>query len=66
MSEQPLESLIGLDKASRVFGVSYWTFRDWAREGKVPFIKVGKKYMFRESELRQVMEQNRGGVCLTK
>lgn len=65
MSE-PVERLLGLNEAGRVLGLSYWTVREMTRDGRIPFIRLGRKLMVSEADLRRLVEENRGAICQTK
>lgn len=59
MADEPneLADLIGMDRASRICGYSYWRFRDFVKEGQIPYVKRGVQYRFRESDVRQWMAE---------
>jgi hypothetical protein len=42
--------------ATKLGGLSIWTLRMWARQGKLKRIKVGHRTMFRESDLERFVE----------
>jgi excisionase family DNA binding protein len=64
MDSEPLERLLGLNEAGRILGCSYWTLREWTRDGRVPFVRIGRRIMVQESDLRRLIENSRGSVCL--
>ena len=55
-----MERLINIKAASRKLGgLSVWTLRAWVRDGKLKQTKVGRRIMFRESDLESfVRSQN--------
>lgn len=56
-----MERLINIKAAARKLGgLSTWTLRMWVRDGKLRRTKVGRRTMFRESDLESFVEaQNR-------
>ena len=44
-------------EAAEHIGVSYWTLLQYVREKKVPFIKLGKRYLFREESLDKWLDK---------
>lgn len=55
-----MERLIDIkDAARKLGGLSVWTLRAWVRDGKLKRTKVGRRVMFRESDLESfVRSQN--------
>jgi len=52
-----MERLINIKAAARKLGgLSLWTLRTWVREGKLKQTKVGRRTMFRESDLASFVE----------
>jgi excisionase family DNA binding protein len=66
MDSEPVERLLGLNEAGRIMGCSYWTMREWALDGKVPYFRIGRKIMVQESDLRKLIDSSRSVSCLTK
>lgn len=56
-----MERLINIQAAARKLGgLSVWTLRAWVRQGKLKRTRVGRRVMFRESDLETFVEsQNR-------
>ena len=49
-----LPSTLTIKESSEYLGVSEVTVRRWAKEGKLPFHKVGKNYVFGVDDLRKL------------
>jgi excisionase family DNA binding protein len=54
----PIEPLIGVDKAARLLGISPKTLRDWIQARKIEYVKVGTRVLFRPSSIRQFITAN--------
>lgn len=39
--------------------VSDNTLRKWRKEGVIPFYRIGGKYLYKESELREAIDKNK-------
>ena len=58
---QDEERLLSPDEAGELLGISAWTARQWAKEQRIPALKLGKFWRFRRSSLIAWMaEQERG------
>jgi excisionase family DNA binding protein len=52
-----MERLINIKAAARKLGgLSVWTLRMWVRDGKLKQTNVGRRTMFRESDLESFVE----------
>lgn len=49
--------LIGVDKAEAIYGVSRWTLRRWAYDGKISSTKLGKRLLIPVAELERLVEE---------
>lgn len=49
------DAILDVDQAAAKLGLSAYTVRQWARERKLPAIRLGKFWRFRESSLDQWM-----------
>jgi excisionase family DNA binding protein len=54
----PIEPLVGVDKAARLLGISPKTLRDWIQARKIEYVKVGTRVLFRPSSIRQFITAN--------
>jgi excisionase family DNA binding protein len=57
-TSEPIESLIGVDQAARLLGISPKTLRDWIQARKIEYVKVGTRVLFRPSGIRQFIAAN--------
>lgn len=54
------DRILTVEEAAKKLSVSAYTVRQWAREGKVPRIRLGRYWRFRESALDAwLLEQER-------
>ena len=54
--EGRLDPLLDAERAGEILGVSAYTVRQWAREGRLPAVHLGKFWRFRESALASWIE----------
>lgn len=47
-----LDPLLTADQAAQLLGLSAYTIRQWASERRLPAIRLGRYWRFRESSLR--------------
>lgn len=50
-----------IDEAAKIVGVTSRTLANWARLGRIPGTKVGRKWKFRRQDLIGWMEQRTNG-----
>lgn len=48
---------VSVDEAEIITGISRWTWRDYAREGKVDTCKVGTRLLIPLREIRRVLAE---------
>jgi excisionase family DNA binding protein len=53
-----MKSVETIDALAARLGVSHWTIRAWLREGRVPFIRVGRRILVRVEDLEAFLEAN--------
>jgi excisionase family DNA binding protein len=51
-----MESLLNAKEASRALNLSIHTIRLWTSKRKIPFIKLGRKNLFREKDLLEMIQ----------
>jgi hypothetical protein len=58
-SKQPsvAPEYLGVDQAEVMSGLSRWTWRHYAYEGKIASVKAGKRLLIPVSEIRRVMNE---------
>ena len=55
---QPLTAkLLGVDKAEALYGLSRWTLRRWAYDGKIASVKMGRRLMIPVEELERLVAE---------
>jgi predicted site-specific integrase-resolvase len=50
--------LVGVADAEALTGVSRWTWRRWAYDGKVESVKLGKRLLIPVREINRLIESN--------
>jgi excisionase family DNA binding protein len=48
---------LGVDAVGDLTGLSPWTWRRWAYDGKVASVKVGRRLLIPASEIERVMHE---------
>jgi predicted site-specific integrase-resolvase len=49
---------LGVNEAEALSGVSRWTWRRWAYDGKVASVKLGKRLLIPSSEIARLIAEN--------
>jgi len=49
---------LGVAEAETVTGVSRWTWRRWAYDGKVTSVKLGKRLLIPRTEIARLVSEN--------
>lgn len=49
---------LGVSEAERLTGVSRWTWRRWAYDGKVASVKLGKRLLIPSAEISRLVSEN--------
>ena len=50
--------LLGVAEAEAATGVSRWTWRRWAYDGKVSSVKLGRRLLIPTTEIERLIEAN--------
>lgn len=59
MAERTVEAkLYGVQEAQELTGISRWTWRRWAYDGRVASVKLGKRLLIPASEIQRLVAQN--------
>lgn len=58
--------LIGTKEASRRLGISFWTLYAWTRNGRIPYIRLGKRKLFDPYDLESFVKQHKVEVKTKK
>ena len=51
--------LVGVDEAAGILGLSPWTIRLWASNGKLPSHKLSTRLMFQVADLEKMIDDTR-------
>ena len=62
MSEQMVDSWIGIDEASAYLGVTKDTIRNWIKKTDIPAHKIGKLWKFKCSELDAWVKSGKSAI----
>jgi excisionase family DNA binding protein len=54
----PIEPLLGVDRAAHLLGISTKTLRDWIQYRKIDYVKVGSRVMIRPETIRSYVATN--------
>ena len=52
-----LERHVGVNDAHDISGLSPWTWRRWAYDGKIASVKAGRRLLIPVSEIERVMRE---------
>ncbi len=50
--------LLGVSEAEAISGVSKWTWRRWAYDGKISSVKLGSRLLIPASEISRLVAEN--------
>ena len=53
---EPLESI---ESAARILALSPWTVRAYIRQGKITPVRIGRRVLVEQSEIRRMVEAGR-------
>ena len=54
-----MEALLSVERAAEVLGISVWTIRRYVSTKKLRPVRIGRRVLLEESELRRVVEAGR-------
>lgn len=60
-NKMQLEPLLKIEDAARLVGRTHWTLRHDVRAGRLRCIRIGRRIMFEQSEIRRLIEEGRVG-----
>jgi len=55
-----LEPLFNIDEAAGIIGRAHWTLRRDIRRGKLRCIRIGRRIMIEQAEIRRIIDEGRG------
>jgi excisionase family DNA binding protein len=50
--------LLDIDELATRYGFPKWTIRSYCSQGKIPFVKVGRRVYFRVDEIEQWLDEH--------
>ena len=50
-------NLISVEESAVIFRIAPQTIRNWIAHGKIPYIQIGRRYLFQRSSLQQWLNQ---------
>ena len=53
-----IAAYLGVVEAENLTGVSRWTWRRWAYDGKVASVKLGKRLLIPRAEIDRLVKEN--------
>jgi excisionase family DNA binding protein len=53
----PNQRYLGVDAVGEMTGLSPWTWRRWAYDGKIASVKVGRRLLIPATEIERVMRE---------
>lgn len=56
-SDQFFDNLISVEELAVICRAAPQTIRNWVARGKVPYIQIGRRYLFHRSSLQQWLKQ---------
>jgi excisionase family DNA binding protein len=51
----PIAQLISVREVAAQLGVSTWTVRTWLRQGRVPFVKLGRRVLLKSDDVEALL-----------
>lgn len=57
-----MEPLLTIERAAALLGISHWTVRYYVRIKKLQPVRIGRKILFEESELRRLIDAGRSPI----
>lgn len=54
-----LEPLLKIEDAARLLGRAHWTMRHDVKAGKLRCVRIGRRIMIEQSEIRRLIEEGR-------
>ncbi len=53
------DGLLDAREASKRLGLSFWTLYAWARNGRIPYIQLGKRKLFDPRDIENFIDRHR-------
>ena len=58
VAPDPIEPLLDVTRVAYLLGISVKTLRDWIRDRRIEYVKIGTRVMIRPEALRQFVAKN--------
>ena len=58
-SEEHLEPLLTIEAVARIVGRTHWTLRHDVKAGRLRCVRIGRRIMVEQSEVRRIIEEGR-------
>jgi excisionase family DNA binding protein len=56
--EKLKQQFLGVKEAEQLTGISRWTWRKWAYDGRVASVKLGKRLLIPLKDIERLVEEN--------
>jgi excisionase family DNA binding protein len=50
-----IPQMVTVQEVATQLGVSHWTIRCWCRQGRIPFVKLGRRVLFKVEDLEALL-----------
>ena len=57
-----MEPLVSIEQAADLLGVSPWTIRKWVGTNRIRVVRLGRRVLLEQPELRRIIEAGRDGA----
>ena len=54
-----MEKLLSVSQLAEILGLKQITIYEWVHQRKIPFVKLGKRVLFRKQDIENFIESNR-------
>ncbi len=54
-----MEALVPVQKAAELLGISPWTVRKYIQAEKLQTVRIGRRVLIEQTEIRRIIEQGR-------
>jgi excisionase family DNA binding protein len=54
-----MEALVPIQKAAELLGISPWTVRKYVHDKKLRSVRIGRRRLIEETELRRIVQEGR-------
>ncbi len=61
-----MESLLSIERAAQVLGISPWTVRRYIATNKIRPVRIGRRVLLEQQEIQRIVENGRVGVTANR